>query len=185
MLWSALDNLVPIRDSGLAENPSFSQPGDPNADDEQKALRAGFDKVVLAITALATLVYSHNQEGKKLHIQHSYGRGVASKFEEDDPMLQGADGERLKRAIKAEKDEKERLKEKEPRNKKSWRPRSYGEGRPDFKRKDDRDDRDRRPRGDRDRGCFMCGSTGHMARDYPRRKGRRGPGHVCPTPCVN
>ncbi len=143
MLWSALDNLVPIRDSGLAENPTFSQPGEPNADDEQKALHAGFDKVVLAITALATLVYSFNQEGKKLHILYSHVRGIANKFEDDDPMLQGADGERLKRAIEVDKDEKERLKEKEPKNEKSWRPRSSGEGRPDFKRKDDREDRDR------------------------------------------
>ena len=49
-------------------------------------------------------------------------------------MLQGADGERLKRAIKAEKDEKERLKEKDTKHRKSWRPRPYGESRPDFKR---------------------------------------------------
>ncbi len=87
-------------------------------------------------------------------------------------MLQGADGERMKRAIKAEKDEKERFKEKEAKHKRSWRPRSYGEGRPDFKRRDDWDGRDRRPYGDRDRGSFLCGSTGHMARDYPRKKGR-------------
>ncbi len=60
LLWVAIDNLVPIRESGLAENPSFSEPGDPNADDEQKALRAGFDKVVLALSAIAAVVYSLN-----------------------------------------------------------------------------------------------------------------------------
>ncbi len=58
-----------------------------------------------SVAALAMLIHIFLEKGKLLHISHSHGNKVAQFFEEDDPMRQGADGERLKRVIKAEKEE--------------------------------------------------------------------------------
>ncbi len=131
-----------------------------------------------AVAALAMLIHIFLEKGKRLHISHSHGNKVAQFFEEDDPMRQGADGERLKRAIKAEKEELDRKRAVERRPNRFSRGgsnRFSGRGRGGFGRDRDLGDRGRWPgisNSGSTRRCFVCDSVDHMSSDCPKRTKR-------------
>ena len=133
--------------------------------------------VAAAIGALAVLAHNFHEKARKLHVSHSHGGGVARRFEEDDPMRQGAEGQRLKRAIQAEKEDQDRKKATE---KKPSRSRRGGYSRPSYRnggRQDsyrDYDDRDRRTGGGGNSGntrrCYICDSRDHLSNDCPKKR---------------
>ena len=133
-------------------------------------------RATAAVMALALLIYNLHEKGRKLHVSHSHGSRVARFFEEDDPMRQGAEGERLKRAIKAEKEEQDRKNAAERKPGRS----SRGGGSRLNHRSGGRYDRDR-DYSDREFGgggrnsgstrrCYICDSKEHLSNDCPKRR---------------
>ena len=80
--------------------------------DDASVISTGVNLLATALAAISGLIYNYSEDGKKLHVSHKCGAAVAKLFEEDDPLRQGAHGERLiKRAIKvAEQEENEKKK---------------------------------------------------------------------------
>ena len=179
--WQAVDQLLPARD-GPSQNTATGS--EDESDDEVSVPttpRIGSiprARAMAAVAALTMLIHAFLEKGKRLHISHSHGNKVAQYFEEDDPMRQGADGERLKRAIKAEKEELDRkraLERKPNRINRGGISRFFGRGRGGFGRDRDHGDRGRWPGisgSGSTRRCFVCDSVDHMSSDCPKRNKR-------------
>jgi hypothetical protein len=180
--WQAVDQLLPARDgpsinavAASSEDESDEEapvPPTPQADSIPKA------RAMAAVAALAALIHAFLEKGKRLHISHSHGNKVAQFFEEDDPIRQGADGERLKRAIKAEKEDSDRKRvseKKTGRYNRGGYNRFSGRGRGGFGRDRDHGDRGRWPgisSSGSTRRCYICDSADHMSSDCPKRHKR-------------
>ena len=181
--WQAVDQLLPARDGpsakGVTAFPEVDEsdnedpiPPSPQADSAHKA------RAMAAVATLAALIHALLEKGKRLHISHSHGNKVAQFFEEDDPIRQGTDGERLKRAIKAEKEEADRKRASEKKTSRYSRS-SYGRpssrGRGGYSRDRDHGDRGRWPgfsSSGSTRRCYICDSADHMSNDCPKRHKR-------------
>ena len=73
-----------------------------DASDDASVISTGVTLLATTLAAISGLIYNYySEDGKKLHVSHKCAATVAKLFEEDDPLRQGADGERLKRAMKA------------------------------------------------------------------------------------
>ena len=178
--WKVADQLLRARDGPSV--PAVTELPEENSDHEDpvppttqadSALKA---RVATAVATLALLIHALLEKGKRLHISHSHGNKVAQFFDEDDPIRQGADGERLKRAIKAEKEEADRNKSSEKKTSRYSRS-SYGRpssrGRGGYSRDRDHGDRGRWPSSSGStRRCYICDSTDHMSNDCPKRHKR-------------
>jgi hypothetical protein len=175
--WQAVDQLLPARDGPSLDSEAELEdefdgeipvPTTPRIGSIPKA------RAMAAVAALAMLIHAFLEKGKRLHISHSHGNKVAQYFEEDDPMRQGADGERLKRAIKAEKEELDRKRALERRPNRVSRggsSRFSGRGRGGFGRDRDHGDRGRWSGvsgSGSTRWCYVCDSLDHLSNDCPR-----------------
>ena len=180
--WQAVDQLLPARD-GPSQNTATGSEDESDDDDVPVATTTQIGSIpraraMAAVAALAMLIHIVLEKGKRLHISHSHGNKVAQFFAEDDPMRQGADGERLKRAIKAEKEELDRKRAVERRPNRFSRGGSnmfFGRGRGGFGRDRDLGDRGRWPGisgSGSTRRCFVCDSADHMSSDCPKRHKR-------------
>ena len=181
--WEAVDQLLPARDGPSLNAEAGSEDDESDDDDVPVATTTQIGSIpraraMAAVAALAMLIHIFLEKGKRLHISHSHGNKVAQFFEEDDPMRQGADGERLKRAIKAEKEELDRkraLERRPNRISRGGNNRFSGRGIGGFGRDRDHGDRGRWSginSSGNTRRCFVCDSVDHMSSDCPRRTKR-------------
>ena len=148
------------------------------AANEDSVVSTGLALPATAITGIATLIHSHSEDGKKLHVTHKCGAAVARFFEEDDPLRQGADGDRLKRAMKAAKQDEEKRRKPSSSSfapgRSSSRPSREGRSSSFSERRSSRvvgsyEYRDRaRDRGG-DRKCFYRGGQ-HLANECHKRR---------------
>jgi hypothetical protein len=180
LAWKAVDQLQPARDGPVITAVAASSDADsdeeapvpptPPTDSIPKA------RAMAAVTALAALIHALLEKGKRLHISHTHGNKVAQFFEEDDPIRQGSDGERLKRAIKAEKEEADRKKSSEKKTSRYSRggyTGSSGRSRGSSGRDRYHGDRGRWPSSSGStRRCYICDSADHMSSDCPKKHKR-------------
>ena len=151
-----------------------------DASDDAYVISTGVTLLATALAAISGLIYNYSEDGKKLHVSHKCGAAVARLFEEDDPLRQVADGERLKRAMKVAEQEENKKRKSSGGGSGSGR----GSIRPsrDFRSSYFSDRRASRPSGgfdsrdrSRDRGgdfgrkCFICGGS-HPANQCPKKK---------------
>ena len=136
---------------------------------EDSIVSNGSALLATAITGITTaLIHSYSEDGKKLHVAHKCGAAVARFFEEDDPLRQGADGDRLKRAMKAAKQDEEKKSKTSSRPSGEGRSSSFSERRPS-RAVGSYEYRDRaRDRGG-DRKRFICGGQ-HLANECHKRR---------------
>ena len=177
--WQAVDHLLSTRDGPSLDPEAEIDDSDgeipiiPTSSQTGSIPKA---RAMAAVAALAMLIHTLLEKGKRLHINHSHGIKVAQLFEEDDPMRQGADGERLKHAIKAEKELLDRKKASERRPSQFNRggsSRFSSMGRGAFGR-----DRDFGTRGrwsgvsgsGSTRRCYICHAPDHLSHECPRGK---------------
>ena len=148
--------------------------------DDTNLISTGLTFLASALTDITTLIYVFSEDGKKLHVAHKCGASVARFFEEDDPLRQGADGDRLKRAMKAAKQDEEKKKKSSNSgagfsrnsNRTSGETRSGGfsDRRPPRRSSSfDYRDRGRDRGGEFDRKCFICGGR-HLANECHKRR---------------
>jgi hypothetical protein len=151
-----------------------------DASDDASVIATGVTLMSTALTAITGLIYNYSEDGKKLHVSHKCGPTVAKHFEEDDPLRQGADGERLKRAMKVAEQEENKKRKSSGAGSGSGRSSNRPSG--DFRSSLFSDRRASRPSGgfdSRDRGrdrggdfsrkCFICGGS-HLANECPKKK---------------
>lgn len=169
--WTAVDELVPLRDDTLPLQEEDEADDEGGVDGTAHLSSATRLKAIAAITAMTLIIHNLHEKAKKLHITHTHGRVIATKFEEDDTMAQGTDGERLKRAIKADKEEVERKKlHASTTSRGRGRYNNYSRaGTRGNRYYDDRDKAERPATRRRERACFICDSKDHMANDCPKR----------------
>ena len=129
--WAAADAILRLQ--ALCSSPAVSLPAALNApstsasvtivdaSDDASVISTGVTLLATTLAAISGLIYNYSEDGKKLHVSHKCGATVAKLFEEDDPLRQGADVERLKRAMKSAEQE-ENMKKKSSGGGKRLRP---------------------------------------------------------------